>query len=135
MIVADANLITCLVIPNEFSEAAAAVFEADPVWVAPLLWRSEFRGALADCLVRQGMTLDAGLLAMRSAEDIIAGREYRVESAAVLELVKRSKCSAYDCEYVALAKDLSVPLVTFDRALSKAFPKVVVAVEKFVRKQ
>ena len=133
MIVADIHLITCLVVRNEFSELASAVFEADPVWVAPLVWRSEFRSVLADYMHRGGMSVDAALLAMRSAEEIVAGREYRVASEAVLNLVRRSHCSAYDCEYVALAQDLGVPLVTADKQVLRAFPKTAVSLEKFAR--
>jgi len=132
VIVADTNLITYLVVANEQSELAAAVCEADPVWVAPLLWRSEFRNALSKYILRDGMKLDAALLALRSAEEVVGGRDYHVSSETVLELVARSSCSAYDCEYVALALDLDVPLVTTDKQLLRAFPKVAVTPGKFV---
>jgi predicted nucleic acid-binding protein len=42
----------------------------------------------------------------------------------VLDLVSQSKCSAYDCEFVALANLLGTVLVTEDKPLLKAFPKV-----------
>lgn len=135
MIVTDTNLVTYLVLRNEQSELAAAVCEADPVWVAPVLWRSEFRNALSKYVLYGGMTLDAALLALRSAEEIMGGQEYHVSSERVLELVVQSKCSAYDCEFVALAQDLGVPLVTADRQLLKAFPKTAVSLEKFAKKK
>jgi predicted nucleic acid-binding protein len=40
----------------------------------------------------------------------------------VLQLVSTSHCSAYDCEFVAAAQLLAVPLVTEDRAILMAFP-------------
>jgi predicted nucleic acid-binding protein len=135
VIVTDTNLVTFLVVRNEQTELAASVCEADPVWIAPLLWRSEFRNALSKYILHGGMTLDAALLALRSAEEIIGGREYRVSSQQVLDLVVQSKCSAYDCEFVALALDLGVPLVTADKQLLKAFPKVAVSLEKFAKKK
>jgi predicted nucleic acid-binding protein len=79
------------------------------------------------------MTLEAALLALHSAEEIIGGREYRVSSEKVLELAAQSRCTAYDCEYVALAQDLGVPLVTADKQVLKAFPKIAVSLEKFVK--
>jgi len=52
-----------------------------------------------------------------------------------LELAYRTQCSAYDCEYVALAQELDVPLVTADKQLVAAFPKTAVSLEKFVKKK
>ena len=52
-----------------------------------------------------------------------AYEEYEVETADVLRLSKESKCSAYDCEYVALAEFLDLMLVTADGKLAKAFPR------------
>jgi predicted nucleic acid-binding protein len=39
-----------------------------------------------------------------------------------MELVAVSPCSAHDCEYVALADTLGVPLLTYDRGVLDAFP-------------
>jgi hypothetical protein len=47
-----------------------------------------------------------------------------VPSELVLQLVAFSRCSAYDCEFVAAAQQLQVPLITADRALIAAFPAV-----------
>jgi predicted nucleic acid-binding protein len=60
-------------------------------------------------------------------------RSYDVSSEKVLELAMQSNCSAYDCEYVALAQDLGVPLVTADKQILKAFPKIAISMEKFVK--
>ncbi len=45
-----------------------------------------------------------------------------VQSERVLRLVESSRCSAYDCEFVSVAQQLGVPLITADWALLKAFP-------------
>ena len=42
----------------------------------------------------------------------------------VLERVQGSDCSAYDCEFVALAQVLGTHLVTMDGKLLKAFPSI-----------
>jgi len=133
VIIADTSLIACLAIRNENAELAGAVCEADPVWAAPVLWRSEFRHALVKYVQSAGMSLDEALRALQLAEEIVGGREYQVSSERVLELAARSKCTGYDCEYVALAQDLGVPLVTADRQILKAFPKTAVSLEKFAK--
>ena len=133
MIVIDANLIGYFAIHDANSELAEAVFEADPVWVAPLLWRSELRSTLAKYIRHAGMGLEAALRALHLAEEVVGGREYRVASEKVLGLITQSNCSAYDCEYVALAQDLGVSLVTADKQILKAFPKIAVSLEKFAK--
>ena len=45
----------------------------------------------------------------------------------VFELVRDSDCSAYDCEFIALAARLQTRLVTMDKKLLRAFPKRTVA--------
>lgn len=135
MIVADTNLISYFAIRDARSELADAVCATDPVWVSPLLWRSEFRNTLVKYIQHAGMSLDAALLALRSAEAIIGAGEYKISSERVLELAVQSRCTAYDCEYIALAQELGVPLVTADKQLLKAFPKTAVALEKFAKKK
>ena len=132
MIVVDTNAIAYLLLGGDGTAHARAAFLEDADWAAPLLWRSEFRNVLAMHLRRGRLTLADALLAMREAETLLAGSEYLVESERVLGLAASSKCSAYDCEFVALAEQLGVPLVTSDEEVLAAFPKVAVSPGKFV---
>ena len=52
----------------------------------------------------------------------MTGFEFEVHSRDVLGLVRDSECSAYDCEFVALAERLDAKLVTMDKKVLKAFP-------------
>jgi predicted nucleic acid-binding protein len=135
VIVTDSNLIAYFAVRDAHSELADAVCETDGVWVAPLLWRSEVRSALVKYMNYAGMSLETALMAFHTAEEIIGGREYRVSSGRVLELASQSKCSVYDCEYIALAEELCVSLVTADKRLLNAFPKTAVSLEKFAKKR
>ena len=93
----------------------------------PLLWRSEFRNSLIGLVRAYALPLDDALTIIDEAERWLSGREYSVLSRQVLTLANRSGCSAYDCEFVALAQDLEVPLVTNDRQVLKAFPTTAVS--------
>ena len=122
MIVVDSNVLAYLYLQGEYTEAAEALLEQDSVWSAPVLWRSEFRNILAGYLRRKTLTFEQACSLQSEAEDLLAGSEFEVDSAAVLRLVRDSDCSAYDCEFIALAIQLDTKLVTVDKKLLKAFP-------------
>ena len=127
MIVVDSNVLAYLYLPGEYTAAAEALLEQDPDWAAPILWRSEFRNILAGYLRRKALTFEQANCLQREAEALLEGTEFEVESSAVLELVRDSDCSAYDCEFIALAMKLDTRLVTLDKKLLRAFPKRAMA--------
>lgn len=133
MIVADTNLIAYLMITGEQTQLARSVLRKDAVWIAPLLWRSEFRSVLALYLRQQHLRLADALEYMREAETLLHAREYQVESTGVLQLAERSGCSAYDCEFVHLAQELAVALVTPDKQVLRLFPETAISLDNFVR--
>jgi predicted nucleic acid-binding protein len=123
VIVVDTNVLAYLYLPTEHTARAEALLQRDPDWAAPVLWRSEFRNILAGYMRRKALTFDEARAVQAEAEALMAGNEHDVDSQGVLELVLDSNCSAYDCEYAALAMRLGVRLVTMDAKLLKAFPK------------
>ena len=127
MIVVDTNVLAYLYLPGDFTAQAEALLERDPDWRSPVLWRSEFRNILAGFMRRRTLTFEQARAIQTEAESLLAGSEYEVESARVLELVRDSDCSAYDCEFVALAIQLNTKLVTMDARLLRAFPKHAIA--------
>ena len=131
MIVADTNLIAYLLIRGQHTAEAEAVYRKDPQWSAPVLWRSEFRNVLVFYLWRGLIGIDEALETMEQAERLMRGQEFEVESSRVLRLAAGAGCSAYDCEFVALAQDLNLPLVTSDSALIARFKPTVVSMRAF----
>jgi predicted nucleic acid-binding protein len=131
VIVADTNLILYLFIKSDFTREAEGVYRKDSNWVAPTLWRSEFRNALASCMRRGLLTLPEAIAKTEAAELLMNGREFRVSSHEVLRLAAASGCSAYDCEYVTLAQDLGVRLVTTDGELLSKFASTAVSMRHF----
>ncbi len=131
MIVVDANVIGYLVIQGDQTTEAESVLQADADWVAPYLWRSELRNVLTLYIRKNLLSFTDALSIAQEAAVLMEANEYEVESALVLNLATSSNCSAYDCEYVALALGLGVPLVTSDRQLLKEFPAIAVSMESF----
>lgn len=122
MIVVDTNVLAYLLLPGPKTSLAEALLLDHPQWAAPPLWRSEWRNVLATYLRRDLLNLPAALALMQQAEAILSAHEQPVSSEQVLALASSSRCSAYDCEFVAAAQQLGVPLVTEDQKILAAFP-------------
>lgn len=132
MIVADVNLITHLLLGGPETDLAQQVLEKDPTWAAPVLWRSEFRNILAAYMRQRDLGIEEAWQAHELAEGLVGAHEYTLGGERVLQLVAASPCSAYDCEYVALAEELQVRLVTSDRAVLRHFPQIAIRPGDFV---
>lgn len=132
MIVADVNLLAYFWINGEFTADAQRVYNQDPDWCAPLLWRSEFRNLLLGYVRRDHFTMDQAMLALQNVEEQMRRHEFSVSSKQVMACANQSTCSAYDCEYVALAKELEVKLVTSDKKILKSFPDIAVSPQNFI---
>ena len=132
MIVADSNLLVYLWIPGPHEVAAKNCLKKDPIWIAPILWRFEFQNVLALYIRKNLLNMEDGVSAFKKAEITLAQGDCISDYKHVLELAIRSGCTAYDCEYIALAKRHHVKLVTKDKQLIKAFPDCAIELEAFV---
>lgn len=126
MIVVDSNVLAYLYLPGEFTAAAERLLESDPDWHTPILWRSEFRNILAGGMRRGALDFEQACAIQREAESLLDGAEHAPDSRHVLERVRGSDCSAYDCEFVALAETLRTRVVTMDARILRAFPVIAV---------
>jgi predicted nucleic acid-binding protein len=133
MIAVDTNVIAYLYLTSPHSAQAERVLLKDSLWVAPILWRSELRNVLTLYIRKKHLSLVQAQGVMEEALHLMNGHEYEVPSRHVLDLAAASACSAYGCEFVALAKDLDISLITVDRQILKCFPGIAVAPEQFGR--
>lgn len=132
MIVADTSLIASLFLLTPVSEEAEAVFEKDSVWVAPPLWRSEFRNVLATQIKVLGLPVDAALALFEKAEEVVGESAVGADTFEILRLAEVRKLSAYDSEYAALAQILNTRLITFDKGILKAVPEISLSPKGFL---
>jgi len=135
VIVADNSVLVYFWLPSVFAELAEAAKNQDNIWAAPILWRAEFRNVLAGYLRKNLLTENEANTAYLNAQKDLGTNEFTVPTERIIKSVLASDCSAYDCEYVALAMDLGVPLVTTDKQVLRAFPKTAVSLEKFAKKK
>lgn len=132
MIVADTNLIAYLFIPGEFTNLAEHILKRDKDWSVPILWRSEFRNVLSVYLRANRLSLQEVYHTMKMAEEYFCESEYTVSSEKILDTVSQTDLSAYDAEYVSLAKELKVNLITSDKKILKEAEGVAVSMKDFI---
>ncbi len=132
MIIVDAMILAYALIrvPDQ-TPAVNRLLDVDFSWGAPPLWRSELRNVLLQYVRaidgdRSGseLTLNDAGRKMQIAETLIGARTFPVDSASVLGTADTTGLSAYDSEYVVLAHELDVPLVTTDKEILRAVPHV-----------
>ncbi len=127
MIVVDTNIITYFYLKTDLSELAENLYKKESDWVVPMLWRSEFRNVLTTFIKREFISLNDGIQILELSEALFAEKEYEINSVQVLNLACTSGCSAYDCEFVSLAENLNISLVTMDKQVLKAFPSLAIS--------
>lgn len=132
MIVADTNLIASFWVPNNMEHLAYQSLKKDPEWIAPLLWVSEFRNVLSLYYRKKILDLSSIYQAIDEAEELMGSREFSINSKQVLTLMAESNCSAYDCEFVALASDFDIKLVTFDKKILSEFSAIAIHPDDFI---
>lgn len=135
MIVVDTNVIAYCWTNGPLTAMAQALRVADPDWHAPLLWRSELRNVLVGLLRAGSLSAVDVRSIMAAAEQGMHAGEHYLASERVLAIAERSRLSAYDCEYVALADALGTVLVTADRAILRASPATACSMHEFLERR
>ncbi|MEP6508333.1 MAG: type II toxin-antitoxin system VapC family toxin [Gemmatimonadales bacterium] len=132
MIVADCTLIAQFFLTTPETGFARQIAIADGTWLAPPLWRSELRSVLSKYLLHKDLSATQYVQVMSAAETMLSEGETQVSTADVMNIVAASGCSAYDAEYVSVARSFSIPLVTSDKRLRARFPKIAVSPAEFL---
>ena len=122
MIVVDTNILIYLYLPGSQTELCNELLTHDANWASPTIWRSEFCNTLLLYLRKNLITPAIAIQIIAAAEDLVGGNELKPKPSEVMQLALDSRCTIYDCEFVAAAKSLATILVTEDKALLKAFP-------------
>lgn len=107
MIVVDTNVMAYLLSgEGPRADGAAALLRHDPAWAAPPILLSELRNVLVGS-TRRGLVEQVDALGMHDdAALILADRVVAIDGAAVMREALELGLSAYDAEFVVLARTL-----------------------------
>ncbi|HEU4451747.1 MAG TPA: hypothetical protein VFR81_01770 [Longimicrobium sp.] len=135
MIVPDPALMAQRFIPGLDPTVAERVLAREQRWAVPRVWRSFFRETVAARVRSGALPLERALTLEAEAVKALAGRDVDSEARAVLKMVVASGCPAALCEFAWLARSLSAPLITTDRALLASFPEHAVHPDVFLARR
>lgn len=131
MIVVDTNVISYALISGDKTPLALQVEARDANWRVPALWRHEFLNVLATSTRLGVLDADQAEGIWQQAVMLLSPAEDAVDMRAALKLAIDLDISAYDAQYIYLAKSLGVPCVTEDRKLQRACPDVAISMAAF----
>ncbi len=132
MIVVDTNIISYLLIPNDtYNPLAEALYQKDSRWSSPFLWRYEFMSVLRIYLRKNLIDAAGCKLIYKEAMDLVVSRPIS-DFDAVFNIVQNSSVSSYDCEFVALAMQSKLPLITEDKKIIREFPHIALSIETYI---
>lgn len=125
MIVADTNLVAAFILRGAATAAAFAVRARDRNWVAPRLLRSELLGALSKYVViSRSLDRDEAVKAYRRGLNLVEFPEDSSDPVDVFNICASSGLTSYDAEFVAIALERNIKLVSLDSAILKAHPDI-----------
>ena len=131
MIVADTNLIGYLLIDGEQTESARRVWTRDPDWAMPPLWRSEFLNVLVVAHRAGALDRDQLVETWRRSTIFMNATELEPDGEQVLKIALGRDLSAYDAQFIAVASEFGVPLVTADQRVLTRCPDIAVSIHDF----
>ncbi len=134
MIVVDTNIIVYSLIEGDRTDLVLRARERDPAWLVPGLWRHEFLNVLSTFTRRNLLTLPQAEDIWKNAFRLFRKKEHPVDHVSALRLSVESNISAYDAQYIALAKSLGIRCMTEDRALLDKFPGLAISARKVAGK-
>ena len=132
MIVVDTNIMVRLVVGGEDGAEAALLLKRDTEWAAPGILVSELRNVLLGFVRRSTVTPEQAKAMSDDASVILGDRIVNVSGSQVIDVALQCGLTAYDAEFVALARTLGVSLVTLDNDILQGATDVAVSLQTFV---
>jgi predicted nucleic acid-binding protein len=131
MIIADANLLAYYVLAGDRTKSVERMRALDNDWIAPVLLRHELLNVFGNYIRKASMSRDRAIRLYRRAISIVRFDERTADPIAIFRLVEEKRLTAFDAQYLWLAYETKLKLVTADRALIAADSNVVVHIDDF----
>jgi predicted nucleic acid-binding protein len=133
MIVVDANVLAFYLVEGNRTTDANALRNLDADWIVPAFWCVEFQSILWKYVRFGGMPMGKALELLDRAMTMLSPNEVTPPPDTVLRDALNWKITAYDAQYVSLAKQLGIRCVTEDGPVQEACPAIAISLDEFLR--
>ena len=124
MIVIDTNVMVHLVLGGQEGADSGLLLERDDQWTAPEIIMSELCNVLIGFVRRRTITPEQAKTMSGYAAEVLENRILSVHGSQVIDVALECGLTAYDAEFVSLARMLNVPLATLDSQILRGAPDV-----------
>jgi predicted nucleic acid-binding protein len=132
MIVVDSTIITFLFLEGELTELVKELHRIDSEWISPPILNHEMLNILAVVGIE-----DQAIAPMeqiwRDMRALLGSRQQVPDPLRSLHLAIELEVSGYEAQYVALAQQLDIPLVTEEQRLLKHLPDLCLSIEEALK--
>jgi predicted nucleic acid-binding protein len=132
MIVVDSSVISFLFLEGELTESVKELHRIDSEWITPPILNHEMLNILAVV-----GTADQAVAPMeeiwRDIRALLGSRQQVPDPLRSLHLAIELKISGYEAQYVALAQQLNMPLVTEEQRLLEQLPDLCLSIEEALK--
>ena len=132
MIVIDANILIYSLIECDYSPLIHKLRDKDSDWRTTALCLHETLNVLATYQRRKVLTFAQCRKLLDHADRFIKVAQCEVEMNTALAVAAKYAITGYDAQYVALAQSLNAPLITEDRKLRNAVPRIAFSMQEFL---
>ena len=133
MIVVDTNVMVRLLMGGADGTDAAVLFERETEWAAPSILMSELHNVLIGFVRRGALTSEQAKAMSDDAAVVLGGRIASLSGHQVIDVALECGLSAYDAQFVTLARVLGVPLATLDNEVLRGAADVAVSLRTLAR--
>lgn len=132
MIVADTNLVVHLFTQTSLTSIAQQVLAKDSNWILPKLWQEEYANVLCK-LARKGyLTSEEVISHFNYTTEQFKNNEISIDITKVIKTSLEYGITVYDANFISLAIDHNILVVTEDQEMLKKCPKLAVNMLNFI---
>lgn len=132
MIVVDTNILVYAIVNGPQTASVHQVLAWDSDWAAPDIWRIEFVSAVTTLVRGRAISASDAESAIIDADRLMFSRDFSVNPVETFRAAQTYDLSAYDAQFVTLARNFGIRLLTADRRVLRNASSIAISPADFL---